>query len=218
MKTAQFRVMSVLVFVMALCITSQAQEAASAFKRECLSLKMIGQTPAPKIKEKPAADVIVAVPDDLHIRFEFHNNCTKTIYYLAETIHHDRRGPTGFLLYRSNENNWTARTPSWRREGSLTDPYLYYWLPLRANERIEFEYSDLSVIEGERSLAIYVNESPCHEKRFELLATPFKIKKTSDDSTGLKTDSSPRPTQARRLVAIDSDTPKRASVTDALTY
>lgn len=176
MKAAYFRVMLVLVFAMAHCVTSQAQEAASAFKTDCLSLKMIGQRPAPKIKEKPAPDVIVAVPDDLHIRFEFQNNCQKAIYYLGETIHQGRRAPTGFLLYRSNDNNWKARTPSWRREGSLTDPYLYYWLPLRASERIEFEYSDLSVIEGERSLAIYVNESPCHEKRFELLATPFKIR------------------------------------------
>lgn len=176
MITTKIRVLSVLLFAVTFCITSQAQEAPAAMNTDCLSLRMVGQKPAPKLKEKPAPDVIVAVPDDLHIQFAFQNNCQQTIYYLADTISEDRRAPTGFLLYRKNDNDWKARAPSWRREGSLTDPYLYHWVPLRPAERIEFEFSDLSRIEGERSLAIYVNESPCHGKRIELLAVPFKIK------------------------------------------
>lgn len=176
MITTKISVLSVLLFAVAFCITSQAQEAPAGMNTDCLSLRMISQKPAPKSKEKPAPDLIVEVPDDLHIRFEFKNNCQQTIYYLAAIISEDRRAPTGFLLYRNNDNNWKARTPSWRSEGSLTDPYNYYWLPLRPADWIEFEFSDLSRIEGERSIAIYVNESPCHEKRVELLAVPFKIK------------------------------------------
>lgn len=174
--TTKISVLSVLLSAVAFCITSQAQEARAGMNTDCLSLRMIGQQPAPKLKEKPAPDVIVTVPDDLHIRFEFQNNCQQTIYYLAQTIGDDRRAPTGFFIYRNNQTAWKARTPDWRREGSLTDPYLYYWLPLRISERIEFEFSDLSRIEGERSIAIYVNQSPGHEKRVELLAVPFKIK------------------------------------------
>ena len=164
------------VFAGLVCITAQAQERPSELNTDCLSLKMIEQKPAPKSKEKPAPDVIVAVPDDLHIRFEFKNNCQQTIYYLAETISDDRRAPTGFFIYRNNQADWKARTPTWRREGSLTDPFLYYWLPLRPSEQIEFEFSDLTRIEGERSIAIYVNTSPCQDKRVELLAVPFRIK------------------------------------------
>jgi hypothetical protein len=148
-----------------------------ALNTDCIALRMVQQKPAPKIKGKPAPDVIVTVPDDLSIRFELRNNCKQDIYYLAETVGEDKRAPTGFLIYRDKDKEWKARTPTWRREGSLTDPYLYYWLPLRVGERVEFEYTDLSRIEGERSLAVYLNESPCNEKRVELLAEPFTINK-----------------------------------------
>jgi hypothetical protein len=161
------------------CVLTHAGQAVTReeVKTDCVMLRMIQQKRAPKIKDKPAPDVIVAVPDDLSIRFELKNNCNQIIYYLAETIGEDRRSPTGFFIYRDNDKEWKARTPAWRREGSLTDPYLYYWLPLRAGESIEFEYTDLSRIEGERSIAIYVNESPCNQKRIELLAEPFTIQK-----------------------------------------
>ncbi len=46
-------------------------------------------------------DVIVTVPGDLHIRFEFQHNCQQAIYYLAQTIGDDRRATTGFFIYRN---------------------------------------------------------------------------------------------------------------------
>jgi hypothetical protein len=171
--------LALFLIIAGVCVVARAGQVVTReeMKTGCVTLRMIQQKPAPKIKGKPAPDVIVAVPDDLSIRFELKNNCKQDIHYLAETIGDDSRAPTGFFIYRDKDKEWKARTPAWRREGSLTDPYLYYWLPLRAGESIEFEYTDLSRIEGERSIAIYVNDSPCNEKRIELLAEPFTLHK-----------------------------------------
>ena len=105
MITTKTCALSILLLVVAPCTISQAQEAPAGVNTNCLSLRMIGQRPAPKLKEKPAPDVIVTVPDDLHIRFELKNNCQQTIYYLAETIGDDRRAPTGFFIYRNNQSD-----------------------------------------------------------------------------------------------------------------
>jgi hypothetical protein len=158
------------------CLTGQGQNTDSKMKIDCVTLRMIEQKPAPKFKGKPAPDVIITVPDDLHIRFELKNKCDVSIYYLSYA-NPDNKVPAGFFIYRNKENEWKARTPAWRREGSLTDPFNYKWEPLKTGESVEFEYSDLSKIEGERSVAIYVNHCPVQEKRIELLAEPFSIKK-----------------------------------------
>jgi hypothetical protein len=168
------KLMLLLVVLGVLCVTSQAQEADT---KECVSLRMIEQKPAPPLKEKPAPDVIVAVPDDLHFRFELKNNCSQTMYYLAFNLPDENRMPAGFFIYRNKNQEWKARTPTWRREGSLTDSFNYHWIPLKTGESVEFEYSDLSRIEGERSIAIYVNPVPRQEGRVELLAEPFMVKK-----------------------------------------
>ncbi|HMJ08744.1 MAG TPA: hypothetical protein VK468_07045 [Pyrinomonadaceae bacterium] len=166
------------IFLGILCILGQGQEANSKMKIDCATLRMIEQKPAPKLKEKTAPDVIVMTPDDIHIRFELKNNCNQTIYYLAQNIPDDKKTPAGFFLYRNKkEDDWKSRSPAWRREGSLTDPYLYHWMPIEAGKSIEFEYSDLSSIEGERSVAIYVSYSTSQEERIELMAFPFTIKK-----------------------------------------
>jgi hypothetical protein len=164
------------IIILVFCITSYAQEIDSKMITNCLTLKMIAQKPAPKITEKPAPDVILMVPDDLHIRFELRNGCEQTIYYLADNIGDDKKSPAGFFLYRKKEDEWKSRFPEWRREGSLTDANWYHWLPLKTGKSVEFEYSDLSKIEGERSVAIYVNSCPVQEKRIEILAEPFSLK------------------------------------------
>lgn len=163
------------IFIFALCLIVEGQEVDSKMKIDCITLRMIAQKPAPKIKEKPAPDVIVETPDDIHIRFELNNNCDQTIYFLS-SLTPDEKYPAGFMIYRNKNNEWKARFPDWRREGNLTG-ITYTWVPLKTGKSIEFEYSDLSLIEGERSIAIYVNFSPSHEKRVELLAEPFTIKK-----------------------------------------
>lgn len=172
-----------------LCVTSYGQETDSRINMDCISLKMIDQEPAPKITEQPAPDVIITVPDDLHIRFELKNGCKKTIYYLADNIAGDKRSPAGFFIYRNNhETEWKARTPAWRRDGSLTDPNWYHWLPLKTDKSVEFEYSDLSKIKGERSVAIYVNSCPVQKNRIEILAEPFTVKKLRNNSAEFSND------------------------------
>lgn len=173
----KIKIIVLFIFGGVLCVTSYGQETDPKTKMDCISLKMIAQKPAPKITEKPAPDVIITVPDDLHIRFELQNKCEQPIYYLAYNIGNDKKSPAGFFIYRKKDGEWEARSPVWRREGSLTDPNWYHWLPLKTGESVEFEYSDLSKIEGKRSVAIYVNSCPVQEKRIEILAEPFTIKK-----------------------------------------
>ena len=50
-------------------------------------------------------------------------------------------------------------------------------MSIKPGEYVEFEASDLSAIEGERSFSIFVNYSPKHENRIELNASPFNVKK-----------------------------------------
>jgi hypothetical protein len=52
----------------------------SKIKIDCVSLRMIEQKPAPKLKGEPPPDVIVQIPDDLLFRFELTNNCDQVIY------------------------------------------------------------------------------------------------------------------------------------------
>lgn len=162
--------------VMGIFGLGQAQDGRSRLESGCVSLKMIEQKPAPKSNEKPAPDVIVTIPDDYHIVFELKNLCREPIYYLAYDVPDLNKAPAGFMIYRNKKNNWEARSPAWRREGSLTGIW-YHWVRLNPTERVEFEYSDLSRITGERSVAIYVNSCPVQEKRVEIIGTPFSLKK-----------------------------------------
>jgi hypothetical protein len=50
-------------------------------------------------------------------------------------------------------------------------------LPIAPHKFIEFEYSDLSKIDGKRSAAIYVNVKPTQGDRIEILAEPFNVKR-----------------------------------------
>lgn len=159
-----------------LCVSVKGQGVIKAGRGDCLILKMIEQKSPPNLIEIPASDVIVETPDDLHFRFRLKNNCRETIYYLSYTIL-DQEVPAGFMIYRTKENDWKTRTEGALGEGSLTSPSLYHWVPLKFTESIEFEYSDFSLIEGERSLAIYVNNRPSQQKRIELLAEPFVVRK-----------------------------------------
>ena len=149
------------------------QEVDSMKVMDCVTVRRIGQKPSPKNNIKAAPDVIVEVPDDIHIRFELKNNCGQTIYFLSSKTPKEIY-PAGFLLYRNHENVWTSRSPAWRRARSLTG-ITYRWVPLKAGKSIEFEYSDLTLIEGERNIAIYINYFPSHENRVELLAESFSI-------------------------------------------
>lgn len=164
------------IFIFASCLIVEGQEVDSKMTIDCITLRMIAQKPAPKIKEKPAPDVIVETPDDIHHRFELRNNCDQTIYYLAYNLKDYDTVPAGYMIYRKKRSEWKARSAGWQREGEFTGVN-FHWLPLKTGKSIEFEYSDLSLIDGERSIAIYVNFSPSHEKRVELLAEPFTIKK-----------------------------------------
>lgn len=162
------------VFVVGMHITVGGQKAYSRMNMDCVALRKIAQKPAPKISVKPAPDVIVKTPDDIHFRFELRNRCDQTIYFLFSKTA-DETYPAGYMIYRKNKE-WRARTPSWRRDGDLTGSTVD-WAALKPGEKVEFEYSDLSLIEGERSAAIYINASPTHEGRVELLADPFNAEK-----------------------------------------
>ena len=160
----------------AMCPTVGAQEVKSKMRIDCLTLQMIEQKPAPEIKEKPAPDVIVETADDIHIRFVLKNNCDQTIYYLAYNLRNYNTAPAGYMIYRGENNQWTARSPGWRRDGEFTG-VTFHWLPIKTGRSIEFEYSDLSLIKGERSVAIYLNTTPSHENRAEVIGKPFTLKK-----------------------------------------
>jgi hypothetical protein len=138
---------------------------------------MIEQKPVPLQVARPAPDVVLeGPPDDIHIRFKLINKCEHAIYYLAYVLLEDDRTPAGFMIYRNKDGDWEARSPAWRRERGLTSPYSYHWVQLRPAEFKEFEYSDQSLIKGERSLSIFVSIEPSHDKRSELLAEPFMVK------------------------------------------
>lgn len=173
-KNPRWLVLAILIFAM--CPMVEGQETDPKMKIDCVSFRMIAQKPAPKIKEKPAPDVIVETPDDIHLQFELENNCDQRIYYLAYNLRDHNTAPAGFMIYRDKEDQWTARSPGWRREGDLTGVN-YHWLPIETGGCLKFEGSDLSLIEGERSIAIYVNYSPSHVKRVEIMAVPFTIRK-----------------------------------------
>ena len=156
------------------CSTSQAQEDSKRIT-DCVSLRMIEQKPAPPIKEKPAPDVFVEKPDDIHLRFELKNNCARTIYYLAYKILKEKT-PAGFMIYRNQDGSWKARSPCWEREGCLTG-INYEWIALKTDRSKEFEYSDLSLIDEERNISIYINNSPTQKERIEIRAEPFSVKR-----------------------------------------
>jgi hypothetical protein len=172
----KIKLVLLIIYVCMVCISVEGQDNTKEGKIDCVTLQMFEQKLAPELKEKSASDVIVTTPDDLHLRFRLKNNCDQTIYYLSYAIL-DKDVPAGFMIYLDKENEWKTRTEGVRGEGSLTDPFLYHWVALKTGEKVEFEYSDLSIIEGERSLAIYVNYCPSQKKRIEILAEPFSVKK-----------------------------------------
>lgn len=135
---------------------------------------MVSQRAAPAIID-PAPEVIVLKPDDLQFRFELKNKCEQTIYYEAYA-NLDKEKPAGFMIYRSKGEGWRARSPAWHREGSLTGVG-YKWVSLKSGENVEFEASDLSSIDGERSFSTFVNYGPTQDDRIELNAMPFNVGK-----------------------------------------
>ena len=157
-------------------ITS-GQGTGSEVLSQFVSVRAINQKPAPPYKGKLAPDLIVVNPDDLQIEFEIKNNCRITIYYLAYAFPETKKAAAGFFLYRKDPTaDWIARSPEWRRERSLTDPFIYEWLPICPGQSIPFEYSDITLNKRERSFAAYVNHIPKHENRIEVMAAPFSIK------------------------------------------
>jgi hypothetical protein len=139
---------------------------------DCVELRMTEQKTIPILQEAPALDVIVDKPDDIHFRFNLKNNCSYIVYFLASSTP-DVLYPAGYLLYRDKGGQWKSKLAGWRREGDLTG-VVYTWVPLEPTKQVEFEYSDLSKIEKERSIAIYLNTAPTHDRRVEFLATPFR--------------------------------------------
>lgn len=156
---------------------SEDQQAYSEDKDGCGQLELFSQENYSAENIKPPSDVLILVPDDITSRFKLTNGCDKTIYYLATIIDED---PWGYFLYRKEGNEWKARTPAWRRKRGLTGS-LYRWLPLEANKSITFEFTDLSCIEGERSIAIYIKYASDQEDIIEIMADPyFPIKRDTD--------------------------------------
>ena len=155
--------------------TAGAQDVKPKMRIDCLTLQMIKQKPPAEIKEKPAPDIIVGTADDIHIRFLLENHCDQTIYYLAYNLRDYNTAPAGYMIYRGESNQWTARSPGWRREGEFTG-VAFHWLPIKPGTSIEFEFSDLSLLKGERSVAIYVNATPSHQNRTEVIGKPFTLK------------------------------------------
>jgi hypothetical protein len=129
--------------------TSEDKENYSEDKEGCGKLELIRQEKYSAENIKPPRDVLILVPDDISAHFNLTNSCSKTIYYLSTIINEN---PWGYLLFRKEGKEWKARTPAWGRKRGLTGS-LYRWLPLETNKSITVEFTDLSCIEGERSIA-----------------------------------------------------------------
>lgn len=151
--------------------TELFQENAAEKNSSCVQLELIEQKKLPPFKGKMPPDYFVKYPDDIEARFKLTNDCSKPIYYLAVSFL-KKQGPTGFMIYKTKDNEWFARTPAWGREGSLTGSG-YSWPPLGPKESVETRFTDLTKIKGERSIAIYINRFPNHIGRSEIRVEPY---------------------------------------------
>lgn len=168
------KVMVAAVFLCAMGTALRAQAVSSTRKLDCVGLRVASQLPARKQVEETAPDVIIETPDDIYLDFELKNSCSQTIFYLAYNLPDLNKAPVGYMIYRAGDGEWKARSPGWRRPGDLSGRGLH-WLPIMPGSCFRFEGSDLSLIKGERSLAIYVNTEPRLERNIEMLAVPFTI-------------------------------------------
>jgi hypothetical protein len=173
----KIKLLALAVFTIGGYVSVAGQQTALSDLSECANLRMVEEKPALKLKAKPVSNVKTTVPDVLSSQFELKDNCSQTIYYLAFNVPNENTKPALIFLYR-NKDSECSGAPTWfRRSNLLTSPGLYHWLPIRTGESIKFEYASLSRIQGERTIAMYVNYYPRQEEMRELLAEPFSIKK-----------------------------------------
>jgi hypothetical protein len=162
-------------------LTVKGQETKPLNNSGCAQVELVEQKKLLRANRKPPRDVIVIDPDNIAVTFQLKNNCGKTIYYLV-SVHTQR--PVGFMLFKPENGKWKARSPGWGREGIFTDDDNYSWLPVESEKSMKFEFTDISLIEGERSVAIYVNDAPKQENRIEINAEPYLPLKIERENNG----------------------------------
>jgi hypothetical protein len=139
--------------------------------RKCAEIRVIGQKEIKNKKRNTPPDLIIVRDDDVDVELQLTNICDSEIYYLSTD---DYQEPFGYFIYRRKGQQWQARSPSWRRERAFVSS-IYRWRPLGARQNIRFKFSDLRLIKGDRSVALYISYNPttAQEEIIEVLAAPF---------------------------------------------